>query len=74
MQETTKPVYDYKELQTFFEDVATPQQIALHLDLLLFYLVCHREQEKEHLDDFFRIYADIFDLKRVLQNMSKPSE
>ena len=74
MQETTNTIYDYESLQTFFEDIATPQQIALHLDLLLFYLVCHQEQGKEHLDDFSRIYADIFDLKRVLQNMTKPTD
>ena len=70
MQETTNPVYDYQPLQSYFEDIATPGQIAHHLDQLLFFLVYH--QEKEGSQVFYEMYCDIFDFKLVLQRMQNP--
>ena len=69
MQETTKPIYDYQELQTFFEERADPQQIARHLDYLLYFVVYYLHKEKTQ--GFYREYSDIFDFKQILQNMEK---
>lgn len=36
---TPTQLYDHETLETFFEDIASPQEIARHLDQLLYFLV-----------------------------------
>ena len=72
MQETIKTVYDYQGLESFFEDVSSPQEIALHLDHLLYFLVYY--EHKEDVQGFYEIYSDIFEFKQVLQTLIKPDE
>lgn len=69
MQEAIKTVYDYQSLETFFEDISNPQEIALHLDQLLYFLVYY--EHNEGIQGFYEIYSDIFEFKSVLQNMIK---
>ena len=59
--------YNYETLYTFFEDVASPQEIAQHLDQLLYYLVYY--EHKEGVQNFFEIYIDIFEFKTALQTI-----
>jgi hypothetical protein len=60
---------NYEPLTTFFKDVASPQETALHIDHLLHCLVYY--EHKEGIQDFYGIYNEIFELKCVLQNMVK---
>ena len=71
MQKTTDPGYDYHLLQIFLEESVSPRQIARHLDLPLFYLVYYHDKEEQR-DDLYKVYADIFDFKLVLQHMQNP--
>jgi hypothetical protein len=57
----------YETLETFFEDVASPQEIERHLDQLLYCLVYY--EHKEGTQNFFEIYKDIFEFKTVLQTI-----
>jgi len=61
--------YNYQELQTFFEERIDPQEIARHLDYLLYFVVYYLHKEKTQ--GFYREYSDIFDFKQILQNMEK---
>lgn len=63
---------NYEPLTTFFADVASPQETADHLDQLLYFLVYY--EHKEGVQGFYDIYSDIFEFKRVLQNITKTSE
>lgn len=62
-------IYNYEPLETFFTDVADAQEIAHHLDQLLYFLVYY--EHKEGMQGFYEIYSDIFEFKRVLQTMIK---
>lgn len=61
--------YDYGLLETIFNDMASPLEIARHLDQLLFILCWY--QEKEGVQAAWDIYQDIYMLKEVLQQMEK---
>jgi hypothetical protein len=71
IQDTKAPtlIYDYAGLETFFSDISSPQETALHIDQLLHCLVYY--QYKEGIEGFYGIYSEIFELKCVLQNMVK---
>ena len=69
MPGTNLKLYDYETLDTFFEDVASPQEIERHLDQLLYCLVYY--EHKEGIQGFYEIYTEIFEFKRVLQTIIK---
>jgi len=69
MQETTNLIYDYQNLDMYFKDIAGPVEAALHLGQLLYFLVYY--EHTEGIQGFYELYSDIFELKRVLQNMVK---
>lgn len=66
---TPNQLYNHETLETFFEDVASVQEIAVHLDQLLYFLVYY--EHKEGVQGFYEIYSDIFEFKRVLQTITK---
>lgn len=63
---------NYEPITIFFEDVASPQEIVLHLDQLLYCLVYY--EHKEGIEDLHEIYSDIFEFKQVLQILIKSGE
>jgi len=67
MQERVKTVYNYQGLETFFDDISSPQEIAGHLDQLLYFLVYY--EHKEGVQGFYEIYSDIFEFKQILQTL-----
>ena len=66
---TFSQAYDYEALETYFKDIAPPQEITMCLDQLLYFLVYY--EHKEGVQGFFSIYSQIFELKQVLQTMIK---
>ena len=59
--------YNYGLLETLFTDMATPGELAHHLDQLLYFLCYY--QEKEGVQEAWDMYQDIYMLKELLQQM-----
>ena len=61
--------YNYGLLETLFTEMATPGELAHHLDQLLYFLCYY--QEKEGVQGAWDMYQDIYMLKEILQQMEK---
>lgn len=62
-------VYNYEALDTYFDEITSPQETAGHLDHLLHFLIYY--EHKEDMYEFYDMYCEIFELKQVLQAMTR---
>lgn len=62
---------NYEPMAAYFTRMANPQELAAHLDQLLYFLVYY--EHREGVQSFYELYSDVFEFKRVLQNMVKLS-
>ena len=69
MGTTANDLYDYRGMDAFFGGMSSPQQMAAHLDRLLYFLVYHGHREGEQ--GIYGVYADVFEFKCVLQDLTK---
>jgi len=63
---------DYEPLRAFFARMASPQELAAHLEQLLYFLVYY--EHKEGVQAFYEIYSNVFEFKRVLQGITQTGE
>jgi hypothetical protein len=61
---------NYEPLTAFFANMASPQELAAHLDQLLYFQVYY--EHKEGVQSFYELYSDVFEFKRILQDIPKP--
>jgi hypothetical protein len=57
---------NYEPMTAYFAKMASPQELAAHLDQLLYFLVYY--EHREGIQGFYGLYSDVFEFKRVLQN------
>jgi len=67
---TPAPKNKYSELETFFSVVATPEQLASHLDMLQYCSVRCHEIGDTNPETFYQVYYDIQLLKEILQKLA----
>jgi hypothetical protein len=72
--EQTPPAYNYQILEPLFTDIATPLELAGHIDQALFVLTWYEHQGEALRTDMFNIYQSLFMLKELLQLMEKESK
>lgn len=64
--------YDYSLLEPIFTQIATPREVAWHLDKLLYILFWY--QEHEETTGYWHMYEDIYMLKEVLFKIQLKAE
>jgi hypothetical protein len=69
---TCNQVYNYRALESFFEEISDPQQTACHLGHLLHFLVYY--QREQNIEDYYHIYVEIFELQQILLSMTNTGE
>jgi hypothetical protein len=70
---TSNHAYNYHALESYFEEIADPQQTACHLGHLLHFLVYY-QREQNNIEDYYHIYSEIFELQQVLLSMTNTGE
>jgi hypothetical protein len=69
---TCNQAYNYRSLESYFEEISDPQQTACHLGHLLHFLVHY--EHTEGFQEYYHIYSEIFELQQVLQTMTRTDE
>jgi len=67
---TPAPKNLFQELETFFSVVATPEQLASHLDMLQYCSVKCHEIGDRNPETFYQVYYDVQLLKEILQKLA----
>ncbi len=65
----TPPTYNYQVLEPLFTDIATPLELARHIDQVLFVLAWFEHKGESLKTDCFEIYQSLFMLKELLHEM-----